>query len=476
MSRSEEFVPLVLPYVLAVDERGQVKGLPWELEVSLLFLKIEDKLRREDLSALLSQKLTKKTSKKRPEIVKISLVAKVFYPFWIVPGKAGKGFLVDGLGIFRQVLNYEELPDVESFTSDIKEVKSFDEYRKVIDKHRFTFLTFRNIRNMVIVGLIPYEDLMSGFQSYLIHCRKEEVANALSLNPNVTREQAVGVVETLSKLEQESIGDLEKLVSVKETLLDQTRYWIIQRTEQIKVMQKDRTLSIEKERANIGAKIEKLHLERKSKIVDVEKMANERIKALEKEQVELLNQLQNLKQQKVDNLRRLEESKRQRTVLSRDKETIERRRSETSAKISDLQVRLDFLKEEQLKLENLIATGKSDSNELASMKDRLLVLRREIDKINEALLSLDHELHVIESTSRDIQISLDQSDRKIESQEKSIATLDTLIQEKESRLTAISHQIEDIRRKIHEEVLKIDKEYRLVIEEQRKQIDMLQTS
>ncbi|MBS7642979.1 hypothetical protein KEJ26_00085 [Candidatus Bathyarchaeota archaeon] len=471
----EEFVPFVLPYILVADERGLVKGLPWELEVALLFLKIEDELRRKDLSALLFQRLAKKIGMKRPEIVKISLVAKVFCPFWIAPLKAGKGILVDGLGIFRQILKYEELPDAESFIRDLKEAKSFEEYRKVIDKHYFTFLTFKNIRNVVIVGLVPYEDLMSSFQSFLTHCRREEVSNALSLNPNVTREQAVDVVKTLSELEQASMGDLEKLASVKEALLNQTRYWVLQQTDQIKVMQRDRTLTIEKERANIRALIEKLHFGRESKIADAEKTADERIKALEKEQAELLNQLQNLKQQMVDNLRKLEDLKNQRIVLSKDKEAVERRRSETSAKISDLRVRLNFLKEEQLKLENLIATWKGESNELAAMRERLLGIRREIDKINEALLSLDRELQVVETASRDIQISIDQFDRKIESQEKSTVVLDTSIQEKESRLSAISHQIKDIRRSIHEEVLKIDKEYRLLIEEQRKRIDALQT-
>jgi len=468
-------VPLVLPYMLVTDERRQVKGLPWKLEVALLFLKIDHELRSRDLSTFLPQKLAKKISKKRSEIVKISLIAKVFCPVWIVPWKAEKGALVDGLGIFRQILNYEELPDMESFTLDIKEAKSFDDYLKVIDKHRFTLLTFKNIRNMVIVGLIPYEDLMSGFQSYLTHYRKEEVANALSLNPKVAREQAVDAVETLLKLEQESTRDLEKLVLVKETLLNQTRYWALQRTEQIKVMQKDRALSIEKERTNIEARIEKLHLERESKIADIEKVANERIKTLEKEQAELQNQSQNLRRQEVDYLQRLEESKKQRVALSEDKATTEYRRSELSEKISDLQNRLDFLKEEQLKLESLTEAGKGDSNEIAAMRDRLLAIRGEIDKINEALLPLARELHAIENATRDIQISLDQSDHKIESQEKSIAELDTLILEKESRFTAISQQVEDTRRRVHEEVLKIDKEYRLIIDEQRKQMGMLQT-
>lgn len=471
----EEFVPLVLPYMLVADERGEVKGLPWELEVALLFLKIEHELRLRDLSTFLPRKLAKKISRKRSEIVKVSLIAKVFCPDWIVPWKVGQGVLVDGLGIFRQIINYEELPDVESFVLDLREAKSFDDYLKVLGKHSFTFLTFKSIRNMVIVGLIPYEDLMCGFQSYLTHYRKEEVANALSLNPKVTREQAVGVIETLSKLEQESTRDLEKLVSVKETLLNQTRHWALHRTEQIKVMQKDRVLNIEKERKNIEATIEKLHLERESKIADTEKKANERIKTLEKEQAELQDQLQKLRQRKVDYLRGLEESKKQRIVLSEDKATTEYRRSGISAKTSDLQIRLNFLKEEQLKLESLTGTLKGASNEIATMRDRLLAIRGEIDKINEALLSLDRELHAIESASRDIQISLDQVDRKIESQEKSIAELDTLIREKESRLTAISQQVEDTRRRVHEEVLKIDKEYRLIIDEQRKQIDTLQT-
>jgi len=468
-------VPLVLPYMLVVDERGQVNGLPWELEVALLFLKIEHELRWRDLSTFLPQKLAKKISKKRSEIVKISLIAKIFCPMWIVPWKTGRGALFDGLGILRQNLNYEELPDVESCALDIKEAKSFDDYLKVIDKHRFTFLTFKSIRNMVIVGLIPYEDLMSGFQSYLTHYRKEEVANALSLNPKVTREQALDVVETLSKLEKESTRDLEKLVLVKETLLNQTRYWGLHRTEQIKVMQKDRALSIEKERTNIEARIEKLHLERQSKIADIEKTVNERIKTLGKDQAELQDQLQNLRRQEVDYLRSLEESKKQRIVLSENKKTTEYRRREILAKKSDLQARLDFLKEEQLKLESLIGAWKGDSHGIATMKDRLLAIRGEIDKINEALLSLDREVHAIESEIRDIQISLNQTDRKIESQEKSIGELDTLIREKESHLTAISRQVEDNRRRVHEEVLKIDKEYRLTIDEQRKQIDALQT-
>ncbi|NWG09576.1 MAG: hypothetical protein HXX80_04625 [Nitrososphaerales archaeon] len=175
----EEAKPIVLPYALDIDEKGWERGLTREAEESLFFLFVDSERKRLLFNG--AHGYTFKRFFKKPEsAVKITLISRIYYSAWIAPWKEGRGLIIDGLGLFPQVVYYDELPGYKTLINGIKESASAEEYLYVLRKHSLTFLNIKGSRSFII-SLIPQKDSVSDLQSYIIHSRREAVTNALSL-------------------------------------------------------------------------------------------------------------------------------------------------------------------------------------------------------------------------------------------------------------------------------------------------------
>lgn len=461
----EETAPLVLPYAFDIDEKGWERGLAREAEEALFFLLIERERKRMLLNGARAYDSTR-VFKKPEGAAKIALVSKVYYSAWVAPWKEGRGLISDGLGLFPQVVYYDELPDYKTFMDGIKESASAEEYLDVLRRHSLTFLNFQGSRSFII-SLIPQKDSVSDLQNYIIHYRRETVTNALSLNPRISWQQVSSFIEML----RESEADIERLNTVRKDLTNRTNQLVEQQKETIESVQKEYLPRIEEEKAE--ARIEELQAECQSKVIEVEKRMEEEIKSLSDGQAEAQSEIQGLQEKRDEYSKTLKSIKQQIEALSKQLDVPQYRRNELSLELSNQRARLEALKMEHLKLEDLAEARKGVTEELSTIRESLAQISVEMNKVTESMLEMERELRQEDEKREILQESTAKLRRQMADVKKAMKDLDILIVEKQDRLAGIPHQIKDVKKRRHEDILRIDRDYRLKFDEIRGRIGTL---
>ena len=455
----EETKPIVLPYAFDIDESGWERGLAREAEEALFFLMIESERKRTLLNGAHGYNF-KRIFKKPESAAKITLISKIYYSAWVAPWKEGRGLIIDGLGLFPKVVYYDELPDYKTFIDGIKESASAEEYLDVLRRHSLTFLNIKGSRSFII-SLIPQKDSISDLQSYIIHHRREAVTNALSLNPRISWQQFLSFIEIL----RESEADIGRLNAVRKDLTDRTSQWVEWQKETIESIQKEYLSLIEEEKAEV--RMENLQAEYQSKVTEVEKKMEEEIKNLSNEQAEVQSEIQNLQEKRDEYSNTLKNIKRQIEELSKQLNAPQNRRNELSLELSNQKARLEALRKEHLNLEDLVEAQEGVTEELDTIRERLAQIDMEINKITESMLKVQQELRQEDEKRENLQESMAKLKRQMSDVTKAMRDLDILVMEKQDHLASIPHQIKDIKKRRHEDILGIDKDYRLKFDEIR---------
>lgn len=461
----EEAAPIVLPYVLDVDKRGWERILSREAEEAIFFLLIG----RERKGTLLNRAHRyglARIFKKPEDTAKIILVSKIYYSAWVAPWKEEKGLIIDGLELFPRVVYYDELPDYKTFIEGIKKSASAEEYLNVLRRHSLTFLNAQRSRSF-IVSLIPQRDSVSDLQNYIVHHKREIVSNALSLNPRISWQRVSNLIEML----QESEADIERLNTIRKEVINRTNQWVEQQKETIKSVQKEYLSRIEDEKAEF--RTEGLQVEYKSKVNEVEKMMEEEIKSLSDEQAEVQKEIQNLQGKRDEYSENLKNIEQQVEELSKQLNESQRRRDELALKLSNQRTRLEALKKERLKIEDLAEAREGTTDELNTIRERLAWIDGRINEVSKSILKLEWELGQEDEKREAFEESIAKFRRQTADVTKAIRDLDLLMVEKQDRLASILHQIKEIEKRRHEDILKIDKDYRLKFDEIRERIDAL---
>ncbi|MEM2339009.1 MAG: hypothetical protein QXW83_02270 [Nitrososphaerales archaeon] len=449
----EEVTLPVLPYALEIDEKGMERDLPKEAEIALLFLLIESEF--------------KKLFKKFKGIVKISFITKIYYPLWIAPWKEDIGLIIDGLNIFPQIIYYHEIPNYTNFIEGIKK-SSTEEYLNKLREYSLNFLDFKGSRSLII-SIFPRKDIIFDIQSCIIHYKKDNITNALSLNPKLSWQQVSNFIQIL----KESEADIKTLNGIRKDLIEKTNEEIGKLKKEIENIQKRYSTKIESDKTE--DKIKELQVEYQSKVDEVNRRMEEEIKSLMSESIIIQKEIQNLQEKQKEYSKVLEDLNEQSKTLSKQLDILQRKRNELSNKLLSQTAQLETLKMERNKLEDLAEARKGIIEELSLIRERLLQINGEMNKIGEFTLQLERELRQENEKREVLQDSLIKLNKQIGDLERLIKDSNLLIMEKKDRLTSISYQIEDVKKRRHEEILKIDKEYRVKFDEMRDRIKILQS-
>ncbi len=437
---------LLLPYALYVDEAGWEKELPREAEAALFFL-----IERENKRLLKKAWIT-------------TLVAKIYYSAWITPWKDGRGLLIDGLELYPKVVTYDAPPDCQTFIDEVNRSMSTDEYLNTLKRHSLTFLTFKYSTSF-ITTLLTHKGLISEIQSYIIHYREEAVTNALSLSPGVTWSDVSNFIGILKAAEL----DIEVLKTVKRVLADRTNQEVNRVKETIANIEKESLAQNGEEKAR--ELIEGLKAEYQTKVNESKKKMDEEIKALIDEQHELQKEIEESKGERSSHHLRIKELERQSSSSSSTLNEIKRREGILAKELSDQTARLDALKAEQRRVEELIETRKGATTELNLLRENLLKIDMRITSLAESMSKLKRKIREEDERMQALQEQRTQLNAQIEDLRRAVSEIDRAIGEKEALLANIPLQIEDVKRRRHEELLEIDKEFRARLNKIRRERD-----
>ncbi len=451
LSLEEE--PLILPYALEIDKKGWIRGFTEDVEAALFLLFLERERKR--------------TFKKAADNSQITLLAKIYYSAWITPWRDGRGLMIDGLGLFPQTIYYDELPDSKTFINELEKANSAEEYLDTLRRHALTFFTVKASRPF-IVSLISKKDLVADLQSYIIHYKRGAVTNALSLNPRVSWQQASTFMEMLNGVESE----IEGLNAVKERLTTLSSEWVRRQKEAVEDSRREYLTRIEEEK--VKAKLDELRAEYQSMVAELEKKLEEEVKALRDEGERLRGDAQRLQQKKDEYFKMIDDLRQLREALLKPLNEPRRRRNEISSELTNQIAKLEALKMERLRLEDLAEGQKGVASELSVTRQRISQINLEIDAVNELILKLKKELKDEDEKHARLQEDLVKLSKQIADVEKAIKGLDASIVENRARQASIPHQIEDVKKRGHEEILKVDRDYRLKFDEIRGKINTLQ--
>jgi len=124
---------------------------------------------------------------------KISCIARLYYPFWIVPWN-DKCVVVDGLDIISSNIRHYEAPDVLEFTEALRRSSSSPKpFINTLKRHIQTFQKFKSSRKVAFRGIIFDESLLRSFSSILNEAEEVEAddRSRLPFAPTlISREEA----------------------------------------------------------------------------------------------------------------------------------------------------------------------------------------------------------------------------------------------------------------------------------------------
>jgi hypothetical protein len=468
----EELEPLVFPYAFEVTEKGQKKEASKEVEIAFLFLRIWYEWLGIDGERPLIEKFKEKIGKKHSKTVKNLSVTKIFYPLWAKPWKDETCLIIEGLGIFHSIIDYDELPDVDSFLNDIKEVNSAEDYLASLRKHQVTFACFRGSRSFAVSGLVPHESFVYDLQPCMAHFRREEIAKAVSLPPRVSWEQVEEIFNIFTRMYADASEGIKKLTSAKDLLVHQTYHWSLRQIERIKEIESEFLPSIEKESKTVETKLAKLYDKYQSQVTEVEKTLISTLDMMEKDSYKLEGEIRELKQKREEYSRILSELKPQKERLERELKKTLSQQDVLSTQLHTLTMRLSDLKMEYSKLQGLVETHKGGKRE-EEIRKPLKKIEQEMGELNQKILEIRQETRKKEETRQKVQSSISEIERRIYDLKEKIVELEELEKEKRAHLASLPREMEDTRIRAEEEHQKIEKHYRSQVKDLQAKVPFL---
>lgn len=124
-------------------------------------------------------------------------------------------------------------------------------------------------------------------------------------------------------------------------------------------------------------------------------------------------------------------------------------------------------------MEDLVEAQEGVTEGLDMMRERLTQIDVEINKITETMIKIEQELRQEDEQREILQESVTKLKRQIVDVTKTIKDLDMLMVEKQDHLASIPNQINDVKKRRHEDILGIDRNYRLELDGMRGKINTL---
>ncbi|MCW4021626.1 MAG: hypothetical protein NWF02_00480 [Candidatus Bathyarchaeota archaeon] len=402
-----------LPFCVASKDR--IRPFTKDMEMAGLFYLAERERKKGERTVL----------KKPAE--KLEFITEIGYPLWVVPWN-GMSLIFDGLEFTEKKLNYDLVPDIHAFETDIKaSSKSNAAFSAALSQNVSYFKDFEGQEERTIEGLITTAEFLHDIMDYLNDSEdtvKSDSSKAV-LSPMLDNSEVESSINKLTELKNDLEQDIKNLNAIMKFLSQASR-------NQVKLLQADMQRSmkefdqkIKNVKPTVMAKIKEIKEERDEEVTRISNSYDRTLRTLHQKRVVIEKKLERLAKQnerleediKVarDNKdeagefelsQKIEENKKQIPLLNKEIKDIDRELETVDEakkiKVSRTRTKPDDKVEDAMRtLHDLEAAKEARSRleeqELASLQDMTTAIIKQIDEmisIKETALAELHDMGI----------------------------------------------------------------------------------
>lgn len=196
--------------------------------------------------------------KKTPE--KISLLSKVYYPFWLAPFH-GTCLLLDGLNLSTYSISWMRIPDVDAFLNDMNQGKLTSQlYATFLSNHFNYFESPTAHEEKVVKGLVSDLEFSREFINYLKDSTIADrpVIDGVLVSSSYDENQISEHIKELEDFRSEAVRELANLNEAVKSLNTKTQEFVARLQEEIKIVEQTYAGKIETANSTFATKKEQI--------------------------------------------------------------------------------------------------------------------------------------------------------------------------------------------------------------------------
>jgi len=266
---------LMLPF--SVSARNRTLPFTEEMEMAAIFILAESD--RKKATGLIVKKAAEE----------LTFIAKSCYPIWLVPWNS-MTLLFDGVSISRYTIQYETLPDVKAFISDVKgSATTRQAYSAALQDHLHYFETMKRVEEKVVPGLIASPEMHQDFKQFLMEGDESDQVEIkdVCLHPNIDEASISSTLNDLSELKTTLEHDTKSLHDAMRLLNNATKQHVDEIREEARRVQSDLSVQIAEARSTALEGIQVIHEKYDTRILKTSQRFDREIQRLDQERIKL---------------------------------------------------------------------------------------------------------------------------------------------------------------------------------------------
>ncbi|WNZ28560.1 MAG: hypothetical protein IAX21_07825 [Candidatus Bathyarchaeota archaeon] len=271
-----------LPFCVAAKDR--IRPFSKNIEMAGLFYLAERDRKKGERKVL-----------KKPE-EKLAFIAEIGYPIWLVPWK-GMTLIFDGLEFTEKTINYDLVPDINAFETDIKaSSKSEAAYSAALSQNVSYFQNFEGHEEKTIEGLITNDDFVHDLVEYLNDSEdalKSESSKAI-LSPMLDESEVEASVNKLTEIQNNLKADIKNLNATMKFLSQTSRKQEKLLQEDMRKTLKEFNQKITNVKPKVMAKIKEIQEKRDEEVTRISNSYDRKLRTLHQKRVVIEKKLERL--------------------------------------------------------------------------------------------------------------------------------------------------------------------------------------
>lgn len=325
---------LILPYA----PLDATRKLPFSTEMEIAAVACAAEAKRKKKRRILGR---------APE--RIVSIAKLYYPFWLVPWE-NEYVTIDAMKLFSFEMAYGTVPDTDSFLEKIdKNDKSYDLFVRLLQQSTETFKDFAALQKVSLEGPVEDKELQNAIFEYFrteMPFKEQQSSETAFLKEKITKDAAILKVNEIIdfwKKNQSDIASLQRVISRLEDAAGTVSTEVSKNIENINHEYGDKISQL---RPIVEENLRQLNSERDGKIKAIADITTVEIQARMKEKDDLQAKLESLAQEKsgFDERKELAKLRKDEARVKRWKFSIREREksiAELKKKMRKLQTQMD---------------------------------------------------------------------------------------------------------------------------------------
>lgn len=293
---------ITLPFI--VKTQGEKESLTYTAEVAYM--------------TCMAEMQRKKASFLRDAPEKLVLLAKLYYPLWLVPVET-QSVVVDGLGALAYKFSFKEPSSVGQFIEELKRNSvSPDQFMDVLEKYAVKISELESEVTMEFKALISNRELLALLVDYFKSGQppsEENLSKAL-VPMEVDDDEAVKTGKSVINCLRTILADVKSVEYALSVLKEAAVFHKNAANMEVELLKEKCESEVAAVKPEVDKKIKKLIQKRDRALVCLQRSADKKVVTLERKREHYMRKLQNVEKRKeVAERRKLREKKTSRSAL-----------------------------------------------------------------------------------------------------------------------------------------------------------------